>query len=176
MTENSPAKRSGISESLMMRAALEYGCTGIIQAPRGELVDSADSKEGYENRMPEDRARNTNNFANVNFIFPDLTDGSYWVVVDHLNHLPVMSRFAAPFIYEGDVHNTWAIESGWDFQTWNGEEDNVLPAAAANPYANGYFTAYGPAVTDVNDPLYSNSGLIFNEGMGRAVRTDPYRH
>ncbi len=108
-------------------------------------------------------------FANVPYVFAELEDGDYWVVVEHINHLPIMSRFAAPFIFSGDDRATYAIESGWDFQSWNGTNGNVLATAAADPYAGaipGRFTAYGNSinVTTSNLPGYSDTGLIFNEG------------
>ena len=46
------------------------------------------------------------------FIFTELNNGSYWVVVDHINHLPIMSRFPATFNFTGDNYDTWPVESG----------------------------------------------------------------
>ena len=130
----------------------------------GDLVGQSESLQGYDDRNPLNRDGGNNRFGNVNFIFTDLNDGNYWVVVDHPNHLPVMSRFAAKFEYEGDDRTTWAIESGWDFQTWNGVNNNVLQAADGNIYDNESYTAYGDAISDVTNPDYSTTGLIFNDG------------
>lgn len=131
----------------------------------GKLVGVSESSQAYDNRNPINRNRGNNRFANVNFIFTELNDGDYWVLVEHPNHLPIMSRFAAPFIYEGDDRTTWPIESGWDFQTWNGVSNNVLMAAENNPYDSQSFTAFGDAVSLVSSPDFSTTGLIYNDGQ-----------
>jgi len=130
----------------------------------GELVDSAESTEGYYDRNPDNRNKNNNRFSNVNFVFTDLADGNYWVVVDHINHLPVMSRFAAPFLYEGDEITTWKIESGWDFTSWNGKDENVLKSSSIEPYSGGFYSAYGDSYSTSTIPEYSSTGLVFNDG------------
>ncbi len=130
----------------------------------GALVDSAESSWGYDDRNPGNRNAGNKKFANVSFIFTDLKDGNYWEVVDQINHLPVMSRYAVPFLYTGDNALTWQIESRWDFQTWNGADNNVLPDAGTDPWPGRYFTAYGDAYSTYTDPKYSSTGLIFNDG------------
>lgn len=140
----------------------------------GSFVAQSESFQAYDNRNPLNRDRGTNRFANVNFIFTDLNDGNYWVVVEHPNHLPVMSRFAAPFMYEGDDRTTWNIESGWDFQTWDGTDLNVLQTATADPYEFDNFTAFGDAVSTQTLPQFSTTGLIFNDGQqGTALKPMP---
>ena len=130
----------------------------------GRLVDSSQSYDGYDDLNPTNRNSGNNRFANVNFVFTDLADGNYWVVVEHINHMPVMSRFPAPFFYEGDIRTTWAIESGWDFESWNGVDDNVLPNDKQNPWIGNFFTAYGDAISNIINPRFTTTGLIFNNG------------
>lgn len=135
----------------------------------GALLDSAESTSGYVELDPSNRDGNNNRFANVNFVFTELADGNYWVVVDHLNHLPVMSRYAAPFQYIGDTRSTWEIESGWDFTSWDGVDDNILPNATTDPYSGGYYTAYGNAKSTTTEDAYSTTGLIFNNGVAGGI-------
>jgi hypothetical protein len=105
----------------------------------GPLQATSESYQGYSNLDPANQDAGNDLFGNVNYIFTSLTDGNYWVVVTHPNHLPVMSRFAAPFYYEGDDAETWPIESGWDFSSWDGVDDNVLPNVSADPWSNRLF-------------------------------------
>lgn len=130
----------------------------------GQYVGEAESSDGYDERDPTNRQSGNQKFANINFVFTELADGNYWVVVDHLNHLPIMSRYAAPFMYVGDDRTTWQIESGWDFESWNGTDMNVLPSLGSNPWDNMYYTAYGDAYSSVTNPKYSTTGLIYNNG------------
>lgn len=148
----------------------------------GALVDSAESEYQYADPSADfanDRNAGSNQFANVPFIFTDLPDGNYWVVVDHPNHLPVMSRYPAPFRFSGDDEGTWDIESGWDFQTWNGGYNNVLTTTgtlssipSVTWSTSGVFTAYSGTNAPANvtqatiyaEP-YSRTGLIFNRGI-----------
>ncbi len=132
----------------------------------GELVGTAESLEGYDDLDPTNRNNSNNRFANVNFVFTDLTDGNYWVVVYHKNHMPIMSRYAVPFQYEGDDRTTWTIESGWDFQTWDGVDNNALVNASGDSWALGAFTAYGDVISTTSNPLFTTTGLIFNNGVG----------
>lgn len=157
----------------------------------GDRVDSAQSENQYQNfpfaggtltaRSDGTITTTGTQFANIPFVFTSLPDGNYWVVVEHPNHFPVMSRYAAPFLYNGDDQATYGIESGWDFQTWNGVQNNVLTTAATirtNEAAgwlqtwqtNGWFSAYGSGNTAVNVtqatlPGYSQTALIFNNGV-----------
>ncbi|MFW5701341.1 MAG: LamG-like jellyroll fold domain-containing protein, partial [Bacteroidota bacterium] len=131
----------------------------------GALIDSAESTQGYDERDPTNRNAGNMRFGNVNFVFTEITDGNYWVVVEHINHMPVMSRFSAPFQYVGDNRSTWPIESGWDFESWNGTDDNVLPSATTNPWSGNYFTAYGNAIATSTKVGYSTTGLVFNNGV-----------
>ncbi len=132
----------------------------------GELVGTAESLEGYDDLDPANRNNGNNRFANVNFVFTDLTDGNYWVVVYHKNHMPIMSRYAVPFQYEGDDRTTWEIESGWDFQTWDGADNNALVNASGDSWDLGAFTAYGDVISTTSNPLFTTTGLIFNNGVG----------
>lgn len=135
----------------------------------GELAGEAESIEGYDDMNPLNRDGGNRRFANVNFVFTELTDDNYWVVVEHPNHLPVMSRFAAPFYYTGDERTTWQIESGWDFQTWDGVDNNVLTARTEDPYEEALYTAFGDATSTATVAAYSTTGLIFNNGVAGGV-------
>ena len=93
----------------IVNLAPEYGLGGLRiklyednSGGIGKLVGTAESEDSYDERDPYNRNAGNDRFANVNFVFTDLADGNYWVVVEHMNHLPVMSRFAAPFQYVGD--------------------------------------------------------------------------
>lgn len=130
-------------------------------------------------------------FANIPFIFTNLNNGSYWVVVDQINHLPIMSRFPATFAFTGDNFDTWPVESGWDFLSWDGTNNNVMTSASYNPTVGNYFgytalgaypaaqtftytrslySAYGSAMFTNTNAGYSTTGLIFNDGqLGTAV-------
>ena len=130
----------------------------------GPQLATSESYQGYSDLDPANKNGGNDLFGNVNYIFTSLSDDNYWVVVTHPNHLPVMSRFAAPFYYEGDVPETWSIESGWDFSSWDGEDNNVLPDVSADPWSENYFTAYGYAYSTETVPEYSETALVYNNG------------
>ncbi len=126
----------------------------------GALVNTAESEFQYDaNAFTASAITNigTNTgdgpkFATVPFVFTDLPDGNYWVVVEQVNHLPIMSKTPITFQYSGDDVNTTTIESGWDFSTWNGTDDDVS------------YSAYGSAKSTTTSQLYSSTGLVYNEG------------
>lgn len=130
----------------------------------GAVVDSAESKDGYDELNPLNRNAGNNRFANINFIFTDLTNNNFWVLVEQLNHLPVLSRYPATFIYEGDQRGTWRIESGWDFTSWNGVANNVLTDRNNDPWDKNQYSAWGDATNEPGAAEYSTTGLIFNNG------------
>lgn len=137
---------------------------------------TAVSTQGYAQTDPlANPARGTtlsgsaSQFADVPFVFTEVLDGDYFVVVQHQNHLPIMSKYVAPFQFDGDDASTWEIESGWDFQMWDGDETNVLEEDDATPSGintSQAYSAYGYVSTDVADPDYGTTGLIFNDGNG----------
>lgn len=105
-------------------------------------------------------------FASVPFVLDTLGDGSYFVVVNHINHLPVMTRYAAPFAYDGDDEATTEFESGWDFSSWDGVSGE-LPESIAETLPidfEEYYTAYGPISTDDDNSDYATTALIYNDG------------
>ncbi len=126
----------------------------------GALVNTAESEFQYDpNAFTASAITNmgTNTgdgpkFATVPFVFTDLPDGNYWVVVEQLNHLPIMSRTPISFYYSGDDVSTTTIESGWDFSTWNGTDDDAS------------YSAYGSRKSTTSSQYFSNTGLVFNEG------------
>ncbi len=126
----------------------------------GALVNTAESEFQYEPNAftasaITNKGTNTGDgpkFATVPFVFTDLPDGSYWVVVEQINHLPIMSRSPITFQYSGDDVSTTTIESGWDFSTWNGTDDHAS------------YSAYGSRKSTTTSQLYSSTGLVFNEG------------
>jgi hypothetical protein len=137
----------------------------------GSLVATAVSENGYLNSTTafdtDNKGAGENDFANVPFVFDSIGDGRYFVKVDHINHLPVMSRFAAPFYFSGDDNDTWAVESGWDFSTWNGVVGNVLQSTNAlldPPVFGNTFTAYGNSETNIDNTEYGTTLLVYNGG------------
>ncbi len=135
----------------------------------GDLVATQESYTGYDVVDPINKNAGNYRFGNINYIFTDLTDGDYWVKVEHINHLPILSRFPATFKYTGDDRATWRIESGWDFLSWNGIDDNVLTLASSDPTPAGLYTAYGYAKKTYTDVNYSTTGLIFNDGRAGSL-------
>jgi hypothetical protein len=146
----------------------------------GTKVDSNVSTFRYENAnslnagLAPNRGLDGSKFANIPFIFTKINDGKYFVVLEHLNHLPIMSRYAAPFFYNGDDLNTWTIESGWDFQTWG---QNATPTATDkmnistdNIYSgNGLYSAYGSTEINKNVAGFDKTGLNFTQGQETAT-------
>ncbi len=137
----------------------------------GNYVISAVSNDAYINNLsalnPANRNAGDNTFANVPFIFDELPDGRYFVKVSHINHLSVVSRYAAPFKFAGDDLDTWQIESGWDFQNWDGIANNVLlatDAATEPPTIGTTYTARGNSAIDINLSAYATTALIYNDG------------
>jgi hypothetical protein len=124
------------------------------------------SSMGYTERDPAHLNKGNNRFGNVDFVFTEVPDGSYWLLIDHINHLPIMSRYPVPFIFTGDIPTTWIIESGWDFTSWNGVDENFMPSPSVNPWTGGYYSARGTAVNKAatNPDRYSTTGLIYNGG------------
>jgi len=161
----------------------------------GSKVDSAESISGYDSdasgldaTASPTRGTDGSRFGNVPFVFTTLYDGSYFVVVEHLNHLPVMSRFTAPFLFDGDDLSTWEIESGWDFQSWGQNStpstSDYMTASTDDKYSgNGLFSAYGEHEVSQGTASYDRTGLIFNQGretsetnrMAAMVAGDVYR-
>ncbi len=147
----------------------------------GTVVDSAESVYGYDSDASALNAgtapvRGTDGsmFASVPFIFTSLADGDYYVVVEHLNHLPVMSRFTANYQFDGDDLDTWTIESGWDFQSWGQNatptSSNYMSMSTDDIYSgNGLFSAYGQTELDEDEVGYDKTGLIFNQGQETAT-------
>lgn len=136
----------------------------------GNLVSSLTSN-GYVNNTTAfsttNRDGGLNNFANVPFVFDTITDGRYFVKVSHINHLPVMSRYAAPFLFSGDVADTWDIESGWDFQMWDGDTTDIISAtnaATVPPTMGNSYPAYGNVARSESNPDYPLTALVWNEG------------
>lgn len=144
----------------------------------GVLVDSAESTEQYATFTQSSDIANRNagnmNFANVPFVFTELADGRYFVVVEHLNHLPIMSKYAARFIYSGDTQSTWEIESGWDFQNWDGTNLQITEteASAIPPTIGSKYTAFGYSINDRDLAEWSATGLNYNEGRSGATGGD----
>ncbi len=131
----------------------------------------AESSQGYSGTDPLNpipRGTNGSEFANAPFVFTAIDDGSYFVVVEHQNHLPIMSRYAAPFKFDGDDISTWAISSGWDFQNWTGTTTDVITEANSltdPPTFGTSYTAYGYSETDAGLTNYGATGLAYNDGQ-----------
>lgn len=132
----------------------------------GNAVAQGVSTDMYASLVTSTRGAATSQFANVYFVFDSIPDGNYWVKVEHLNHLSVMSRYPAPFKFSGDNLTTWQVESGWDFQSWGGNPLNIVQQGTANPWTNRDYTAKGNVVdpADKSNPNYSAMGLAYNDG------------
>ncbi|MGI6369877.1 MAG: LamG-like jellyroll fold domain-containing protein [Candidatus Kapaibacterium sp.] len=149
-----------------LRVKLFRNNSGEIGAVVGE---PAESYLGYADRDPANLYKGKMNFANANFVFTNVTDGNYWLLVEHINHLPIMSRYPAPFLFTGDVPTTLEVESGWDFLSWNGVDYNVMSKPELTPWSGNYFTARGTAVNSKTDmDRYATTGLIYNGGASVA--------
>lgn len=126
----------------------------------GALVATAESEFNYDAQAflaGSVTNRNTNTgtgalYANIPFILTEISDGSYWVVLEQANHLPVMSRTPAPFLFSGDNLATTVVESGWTFTTWNGTDNDAS------------YTAFGQRIDTQSDPNFSTTGLHLSEG------------
>jgi hypothetical protein len=173
---------AGIQENI---GTIGYGLNGNgltidlfennVNSP-GNFIASGVSANGYQDAvnslLSANRAGGDNSFANVPFVFDDLPDGRYFVKISHINHLSLLSRYAAPFMFAGDDVTTWPIESGWDFQNWDGVAGNVLLAADAlvdPPNIIDTYTARGNAATDPDLSAYATTALIFNDGIAGTV-------
>lgn len=119
----------------------------------GDYVTSALSKADYSDKDPSNMGNNGSRFADLSYVFTDIPEGNYWVVVEQLNHLPLRSKEAAPFVFSGDDLDTWTIESGYDFTTWDGTDNSAT------------FPADGDAISDKDDADYSTTGLNYSEGQ-----------
>lgn len=144
----------------------------------GDLV-SALTSNGYVNNTtawdPANRNAGQNDFANVPFVFDTIQDGRYFVKATHINHLPVMSRYAAPFLFSGDTASTWTIESGWDFQNWGGNINDIITeanAATTPPTMGSSYSAFGYVKTNTSDPEYALTALIYNDGRNGNTTTN----
>lgn len=131
----------------------------------GDLASVANPVSGYDELSSINKNFGSNLFANLNYVVSDLPDGNYWLVAKSQNYLPVMSRFPIPFKFEGDDKSTWEIESGWDFVSWNGSENNILPSIDSIPLIgdNEYYTAFGEISNTFENQ--NNTSLIFNDGV-----------
>jgi hypothetical protein len=150
----------------------------------GNLVSTAQSLRGYDqsytssmnpNVSGAERGEDGSRYANVPYVFTEIADDEYFVKVDHINHLPIMSKYPVPFSFAGDDQDTWVIESGWDFQAWNGVANNTLTEADAStvpPTMSNKYSAYGNAATDPDLSEYAATGLIYNDGQAGVVTTD----
>ena len=141
----------------------------------GARVDSSESEFGYVNAstafdptVSPVRGTDGSQYADVPFVFTNIDDGRYFVKIDNINHLPIISAYAAPFAFSGDNNTTWAIESGWDFQGWNGNVNSIITEAEAStvpPTVGTKYTAHGYAQTDPNQSDYAATGLVYNNGQ-----------
>jgi len=122
------------------------------------------------------RGVNGSLFGDIRYVFEDIADSTYFVIVEHQNHLPVMSRYAVPFTFNGDDATTWAIESGWDFQSWEGDSAEVITEANSKtspPTVGDDYTAWGDHAVNNNDVNGSggSTGLKFSNGQTSSATT-----
>lgn len=142
---------------------------------------TAENQEDYQEKDPNGsvtafvRGDNGSLFGDINFVFTDIVDSTYFVLVEHENHLPVMSRYAAPFSFSGDDKSTWAVESGWDFQNWEGDTTDILTEDNSQDptlFADSY-SALGAVSTDETSPEYSRTALKYSDGQGASTTVAP---
>lgn len=137
---------------------------------------SASDYVGKNPLSPTARLFNGSQFGDIQFVFTSVPDDNYFVLVEHQNHLPILSRYAAPFQYVGDAEGTWAVESGWDFSSWDGDTTDVLTEAnaTAGNIANSY-AAWGVATIEENAGEFSvdwaRTALRYNEGQAGSTVT-----
>ncbi len=152
-----------------MRVKLYNSLAGRPNAVVAEQV----SASGYSDKDPLGtfvRGTAGASFGNIPFVFQSLQDGNYWVLVEHQNHLPVLSKYAAAFAFTGDNLSTWAVESGWDFQGWGGTASNTLTAVSSTPGLT--YTAYGYSETNKALTNYGATGLHYNDGQSENITTN----
>ena len=130
----------------------------------GMKISTSTAESGYEEISSFHQNSGQRNFANLPFLFPDVNDGNYWVLVEQINHLPILSRYPAPFKYEGENKTTWAIESGWDFTSWNGVSENYL-IQGQNTWTQFSYSAFGKAESNIDSADWISTGLNFNDGL-----------
>ena len=172
----------GIKASLFSESAGQPNTLVASKEGTGYIISSASALD------PTTRGVDGSYFASVPFVFTNLTDGNYFAVVEHLNHLPAMSRFAAPFMFDGDNLETWTIESGWDFQSWGQNStptaNDYMQASTDNIYSGtGLYSAYGETQISPNNVGFDETSLNFTAGqivstsnrMAALVAGDVYR-
>ncbi len=144
-----------------------YNDQGGRPATSPKLKDTSDAD--YVSKDPfgaNSRLSGGSRFGDVEFVFSELQDSTYFVLIEHRNHLPVLSRYAVPFLLSGDDTGTWGIESGWDFQMWDGDvTDSISASNAASLTMGNSYAAWGALETDENASDYGRTGLHFNIGL-----------
>jgi hypothetical protein len=145
----------------------EAGTPGDFVANSTTLNKASYSKTAMN---PANRNKGDFSYANIPFTLTEAVDGQYFVVIDNINYLPIMSAFAATFKYVGDDETTWGVESGWDFTGWNGAEGNVMTSTDDPLTPGNVFTAYMMEVptADRNSltGTFTLTPLNFNAGSG----------
>lgn len=143
----------------------------------GTLVATSLSSGDFNEKDPlgtNIRGTNGSTFANVPFVFTDILDGNYFILLEHQNHLPVVSRYPARFTFSGDDYSTWLIESGWDFQGWDGTASSTIDETTAETYPvnpGTYFTAWGYSESNSSLTNYGATGLRYNDGQTGTVNS-----
>ena len=131
----------------------------------GKLISTQSSPADGYYRFDLGLTNADNRFGIIPFVIDTINDDNYFVAVFSQNHLPVMSRYNAPFAFVGDDLSTLKVESGWDFTRWTGISTNVLPEidALADPGIN--YTAYGNSEFNSTKTEYGSTGLHYNDGQ-----------
>ena len=146
------------------------------------LITSQVSAADYQDKDPLSstsavRGVDGSLYGDIRYVFEDIADSTYFVIVEHQNHLPVMSRYAAPFTFNGDDASTWGIESGWDFQSWEGDSSQVITEANSKttpfPTVGDDFTAWGETAINADDVTGSggSTALKYSNGYGSSATT-----
>jgi len=172
----------GVKVSLFSESAGQPNTLVATKEGTGYITDQASALD------PTTRGVDGSYFADLPFVFTTINDGNYFVVVEHLNHLPAMSRFAAPFLFDGDDLSTWNLESGWDFQSWGQNStptaNDYMQVSTDNVYSGtGLYSAYGSHEISSSIVGYDQTSLNFSAGqisstsnrMAGLVAGDTYR-
>jgi hypothetical protein len=92
------------NNALRVRFYRDNGGEPGLYVPNTETVNK--STYSTSARSTNNRNRGNNTFANIPFTLTEATEGLYYVVVDNINYLPIMTAFPAQFLFEGDDETT----------------------------------------------------------------------
>jgi len=92
------------NNALRIRFYADNGGEPGLYIPNSETMNK--STYSTDAKSTANRNKGKNNFANIPFTLTEATGGKYYVVVDNINYLPIMSAFPAEFLFIGDDETT----------------------------------------------------------------------